>query len=418
VTARAPWRLATVSLISAALLSGCGGSSSTSDDTVDALFPNASGVGKGQDVRIAGAPVGSVTEVRLTDDRRARVSMRIDPQFLPFRGDAGCVIEPQSLIGEKFVNCDPGTASARPLVSRGSGAPTIPIAQNTSPVELDQVIAMLGMPTNVRFQLLLNQFGAGFTTRGEDLSTAIRRAVPTLQYARDTTQILGRDRDQLRRLISATDQVVGALADSRRALGSTFENSARTLAVTTRYRVQLDRAIRELPPTLSALRPVLGSLQQLTADGTPTLAAIRRSTPAVRQLAGDLPRLSRAARPTLSRVADASAAGTPVFRRLLPQLRLLEQDTTSLAPSIDLAGQLTPSLRSNAVPESLLKFFYNGSLAISRYNSKGHIVGANIIAPLSCFPLALAGTQPGCSARFADDANGQTEARERRGTGR
>nr|WP_320670163.1 MlaD family protein [Patulibacter sp. DM4] len=369
-------------------------------------------------MRIAGAPVGSVTDVRLTDDRRARVSMRIDRQFLPFRGDAGCTIEPQSLIGEKFVNCDPGTASARPLVSRGSGTPTIPIAKNTSPVELDQVIAMLGMPTNVRFQLLLNQFGAGFTTRGEDLSTAIRRAVPTLQYARDTTQILGRDRAQLRRLISATDRVVGALADSRRALGSTFENSARTLAATTRYRVQLDRAIRELPPTLSALRPVLSSLQRLTADGTPTLAAIRRSTPAVRQLAGDLPRLSRAARPTLSRVADASAAGTPVFRRLLPQLRLLEQDTRSLAPSIDLAGQLTPSLRSNAVPESLLRFFHNGGLAISRYNSKGHIVGANVIAPLACFPLALAGTQPGCSARFADDANGQTEARERGGAGR
>jgi hypothetical protein len=108
-----------------------------------------------------------------------------------------------------------------------------------------------------------------------------------------------------------------------------------------------------------------------------------------------------------------------VFRRLQPQLRLLERDAESLAPSVDLAGQLTPSLRANAVPESLLKFFYNGSLAISRFNSKGHIVGANIVAPLPCFPLALAGTVPGCSARFADDANGLTEARSaRKGAGR
>jgi virulence factor Mce-like protein len=404
-------RLAIASLLGAAAVSGCGGSAADSDSSIDAIFPNASGVGKGQDVRIAGAPVGSVTGVRLTPDRRARVSMRIDPQFLPFRRDGGCTIEPQSLIGEKFVNCDPGTPGARPLATEAGDTPMIPLARNSSPVELDQVVAMLGQPVNVRFQLLLNEFGAGFTTRGEDLSTAIRRAVPTLQYARDTTRIVGRDRDALKRLLAATNTVVGALAASRTALGDSFQNGATTLAVTSQYRTQLDRAIRLLPPTLGALKPVLRSLQRLTADGAPTLAAIRRATPAVRRLADDLPPLARAARPVLSRVSDASAVGAPVFRRLQPQLRLLERDAESLAPATDLAGRLTPSLRANAVPESLLKFLYNGGLAISRFNSKGHIVGANVIAPLSCFPLALVDTAPGCSARFADDTNGQTEAR-------
>lgn len=419
MTVAAAGRLALASVLIAGAVAGCGGSTAGTDSSVDAIFPNASGVGKGQDVRIAGAPVGSVTDVQLTADRRARVSMKVDPQFLPFRGDAGCTIEPQSLIGEKFINCAPGSPSARPLVAGAGDVPTIPLKQNTSPVELDQVVAMLGQPVNVRFQLLLSEFGAGFTTRGEDLSTAIRRAVPTLQYARDTMRIVGRDRDALRRLIAATDKVIGALATSRSALGDSFENGARTLAVTSRYRQELSRAIELLPPTLGALKPVLSSLQRLTADATPTLAAIREATPAARQLADDLPRLAKAARPALARVSDASAVGSPVFRRLQPQLRLLERDAESLAPSVDLAGQLTPSLRANAVPESLLKFFYNGSLAISRFNSKGHIVGANIVAPLPCFPLALAGTVPGCSARFADDANGLTEARStRKGAGR
>lgn len=411
MTTAPPWRLRIAAFLVAGAVAGCGGSAAEPDSTVDALFPNASGVGKGQDVRIAGAAVGSVTDVRLTADRRARVSMRIDPQFLPFRGDAGCTIEPQSLIGEKFINCEPGTPDAPPLTGGTGDGPTIPLRQNSSPVELDQVVAMFGQPINVRFQLLLSEFGAGFATRGEDLSTAIRRAVPTLQYARDTMRIVGRDRDALRRLLSATNTVIGALAASRTALGDSFENGATTLAVTARYGKELDRAIELLPPTLAALKPVLSSLQRLTADGTPTLAALRETTPALRELAGDLPRLATAARPALDRVGDASAVGTPVFRRLRPQLRLLERDAESLAPATELAGQLTPSLRANAVPESLLKFLYNGSLAISRYNSKSHIVGANVIAPLSCFPLALAGTAPGCSARFADDANGLTQAR-------
>lgn len=406
-TARRPVIMA---LLVVGAVSGCGGSAVQPGASVDAIFPNASGVGNGQDVRIAGAPVGTVTDVRLTTDRRARVSMRIDPQFLPFRQDAGCTIEPQSLIGEKFINCVPGTPSARPLAARAGGAPTIPIGQNSSPVELDQVVAMFGQPINVRFQLLLNEFGAGLATRGEDLSTAIRRAVPTLQYAHDTARIVGRDRDALRRLISATDTVIGALADSRTALGDSFENGAKTLAVTSRYRAELDRTIKFLPPTLSALKPVLGSLQRLTADGTPTLAAIRESTPALRRLAGDLPRLAKAARPALARVADASTVGTPVFRRLRPQLQLLERDAASLAPAVDLAGQLTPSLRANAVPEHLLRFFHNGGLSISRFNSKGHIVGANLTVSPSCTLWALSPV-PGCSSRFADEANGLTEAR-------
>jgi ABC-type transporter Mla subunit MlaD len=97
----------------APVVTGCGAGGSSGGYRVDALFDNASFLIPGQDVRIAGANVGTVTAVKVTPDRKARISMRIDKRFAPFRSDADCFIAPQSLIGERFIQCAPGTPRGR-----------------------------------------------------------------------------------------------------------------------------------------------------------------------------------------------------------------------------------------------------------------------------------------------------------------
>jgi phospholipid/cholesterol/gamma-HCH transport system substrate-binding protein len=106
--------LALVAAVAGALLAT--GAGEERGERVDAIFDNASGLIPGQDVKIAGARVGEVLDVRLTPDRRARVEMEVRSGFVPFRADARCSIRPQSLIGEKFVQCDPGTPNSSPSV--------------------------------------------------------------------------------------------------------------------------------------------------------------------------------------------------------------------------------------------------------------------------------------------------------------
>src|SRR4051794_25302895 len=97
-------RLAAIGLVlaaaaAAALSLGAGGAPPTY--RVDAIFDNAASLVPGNVVKIAGAAVGQVTDIRLTPDRRARVQMEIQEGFAPFRADARCVIAPESLfIGE------------------------------------------------------------------------------------------------------------------------------------------------------------------------------------------------------------------------------------------------------------------------------------------------------------------------------
>ena len=122
---------------------GAGGDDGTYE--VRAVFDNASFLVTGEEVRVAGAKVGSVTAVDIAtadepvtedgspDPGKAIVVMRIDdPAFQDFRKDASCLIRPQSLIGEKFVECtadrtararQPGAAPAGEDPRRASRAP-------------------------------------------------------------------------------------------------------------------------------------------------------------------------------------------------------------------------------------------------------------------------------------------------------
>ena len=75
---------------------------------VRAIFDNAGFVIPGEDVKVAGVKVGKVDSLDVTPDFKAAVVLAIDdPAYQDFRGDASCQVRPQSLIGEKFVECSP-----------------------------------------------------------------------------------------------------------------------------------------------------------------------------------------------------------------------------------------------------------------------------------------------------------------------
>jgi len=60
------------------------------------------------DVKVAGVKVGKIDSLDVTSDKKAAMVLAIDDKnFQDWRADATCRIRPQSLIGEKFVDCTP-----------------------------------------------------------------------------------------------------------------------------------------------------------------------------------------------------------------------------------------------------------------------------------------------------------------------
>src|SRR3954452_14462198 len=140
---------------------------------------NAFGLIEGADMKIAGVRAGKITDMKI--DRRhkkALVQFEVEkkPAFKQLRTDVTCETRPQSLIGEYFIDCQPG--SSPHVLKPGS---TIPVSQTQSTVPPDLVNNILRLSQRERLRILLNEFGTGLDARGEDLNSAIRRGVPAIR---------------------------------------------------------------------------------------------------------------------------------------------------------------------------------------------------------------------------------------------
>ena len=181
-------------LIGAALLAigllialpGALGAGSGGTYEVRGIFDNGGFVVEGEEVRVAGATVGTVKEVDVSGDDevvsyedgphaepgKAVVVMNIeDDAFKPFLADASCTIRPQSLIGERYIDCTPtqprapGSPAPPELEEIDDGEPgegqyLIPLENNGTTVDLDLIQNIQRVPFRDRFRLILNDLGA------------------------------------------------------------------------------------------------------------------------------------------------------------------------------------------------------------------------------------------------------------------
>src|SRR3954447_24905590 len=106
---------------------------------VRAIFDNAAYAVPGEEVRVAGQRVGAIDSLDVAYERKAAVTFSVDTAgFSPFHKDAHCTIRPQSLIGEKYVECSPGSTRTPeigtiPDGQPGQGKHLLPLAQTSSP---------------------------------------------------------------------------------------------------------------------------------------------------------------------------------------------------------------------------------------------------------------------------------------------
>ena len=175
-------------LVGALLLGSSAQGSSTS--RFDVIFDDARGLVSGQLVKVAGARAGLIQNVSVTPNFKARVEATIDSQFMPFRQDATCTIRPEGLIAENYIDCDPGTPNSPPLRGTAEHPPTVPVNHTTEPVSLLDLFNMFNLPTQQRFQVIINELGIGTSARGTDFNSILLRANPTLALARQVIGIL------------------------------------------------------------------------------------------------------------------------------------------------------------------------------------------------------------------------------------
>lgn len=376
---------------------------------VRAIFDNASFVSPGEEVRIAGAGVGTVVGLGVTATRRAAVTLDItNAAFTPFHTDASCAIRLQSLIGEKYVECAPGSAGhsrlARINAGPGGGAYLLPITRTTSPVDFDIVQAIYRVPVREQLALILNELGTGLAARGSDLNAVIRRADPALGYTDQVLKILAAQHRQLAQLATASNQALTPLAHVRRALAD-FVVQANTTAVASATRARdIARSIQLLPSFLSRLRPLMTDLGSLAGQATPVFSSLAQAAPALNQQYLELAPFAAKARTALIDLGNAAALQQPALLATIPLAQRLNRLGTAAVPSAQSLAKLTASLQQTGGIQQLMALLFYGTSATNGFDAVGHYVRTNALVG-GCTPYAKIPV-PGCSANFQHTSAG------------
>jgi virulence factor Mce-like protein len=380
------------------VLSGAG--SDSDENTYWAQFDNAFGLIEGGDLKVAGVRAGQITKIKLDrPSNRALVGFRIDREgFGSLRTDVSCESRPQSLIGEYFVDCQPGTARA--VLKPGS---VIPVTHTASTVAPDLVNDILRRPYRERLSLIIGSLGAGVAGNSANLNAAIRRASPAL---RETDRVLATLAQQNRVLSDLTvnaDRVVGDLAANRKDVGRFVTKARDTAQASAERRADIAAGLQQLPGFLEQLQPTMQSLGHVADDQSTALHQLDASSSQLTDLFDQLGPFADASRPAFQALGDASKTGDRAVSAAPPvisQLAAFSKGTPELGKNLAIVLEhlddrkhavekdpRSPGGQGYSGLEALLQYVYDQTTSTAIFDQSNHIlkIGA-FVGP--CAPYA------------------------------
>jgi ABC-type transporter Mla subunit MlaD len=430
------WLLAAglVAAIVVVVLISSGGSGS-SGYVVRGIFDSGGFMVSGEEVRVAGATVGEIESVGVTMPGeidsykngkpqavpgKAVIAMKIeDPGFQDFRSDASCLIRPQSLIGEKFVDCTPTLPRAPgskpppelkqiPDGKPGAGQYLLPLGNNSTSVDPDLINNINQLTYAQRYRLILNELGAGLAGRGEDIEEAVKRANPVLRDADRVFGILNAQRDQLAQLSSDSEEILGPLSRQRSSVAGFFANAGAAAQASTEKGPALEASLQKLPAFLRELRQTMGSFEYFSKAGTPVAESLAKAAPALTQATRALTPFSAASTVSLKSLGASGEVAGPKIRAADPVvLKIRDLATSGAAPTTELA-QFLVSTRKNKGFDGLADLIYNSAASTNEFDQYGHFT-RSLFALTNCIDYVTAPTS-GCSANFNGPGSSEEEA--------
>ena len=291
-------------------------------------------------MRISGVSVGKVKAIELGDDGLADATLEIDPKYAPIPYDTKAILRQKTLLGETYVELTPGNQDAPPLPEGG----TLPEAQVSDAVQLDEIFRAFDEPTRAAFQTWMAEAAVAFRGRGADLNAAlgnldaVRRAGrrpaadPRLAAARGQAA----PRRRRRRPSTRSAERPGQL----RAL---IQNTETVFSTTAARDTEIRQSFQVLPTFLDESKLTLERLEQFSADTNPLVTQLR---PAARQLSGtflalkrlspELKRFFTGLRPVIQRAEPGfSSLRTVLDDDLPPFLGRLDPFFDQLIPVVD-----------------------------------------------------------------------------------
>jgi phospholipid/cholesterol/gamma-HCH transport system substrate-binding protein len=383
--------LVVVLILAFLLFSGGGGAS------YHLLFANASQLVRGDQVRVGGVPVGSVTDITLTPDYKARVTIHVNSSLAPLHEGSTAEIRVPSLttVAGRYVSIAPGPNN-RPALAAGA---TLPASAAKGTVDLDQLFDTFNPRTRKGLQDLFVGGAEQYAGAAAAAGVSAEYFGPALSAAEHIFAELARDQPTFTNFLVQSARSLTTIAAHRAQLTSLIGNGDKTFQALTAEQSSLQRGVRELPATLKTgnraftqLPSTFAALRSLVnvakPDTTKLATFFQRLAPLLDQAGPVLRNLSVAvSRPGPSNDLTDAALGLPAFARAVEAS--VPSSVTALheaVPVTSVFGPYSPDLMGAARDFGTASGYYdaNGHYARTEFvfdnfkaGGEGHLTPTN-----------------------------------------
>ena len=276
-------------LVSAGLVVIFGEFRFASKSSYHATFTDASRLETGNDVRIAGVPVGSVDGLKLNPDNTVDVAFSLDKQYQLYTSSRA-VIRYENLVGDRFMEITSGPGDLKKLPPGGM------VALNQTQPALDLDALLGGLRPVVK------------GLNGDQVN----------QISNAILELLQGQGGALSQLLSETGTFSKSLGDRYQVISEVIQNLNQVLGTIDDKSVEFDASVDELQKLVTGLAegrdPIAGAIQPLATAETSLTEMLAGSR---RPLQGVLENLRPLATELDNRKAEVNAAIEPLAENYL-----------------------------------------------------------------------------------------------------
>jgi phospholipid/cholesterol/gamma-HCH transport system substrate-binding protein len=283
-----------VAIIAVAVIVLSGGSSYT----VNAIFQNASQIVTGDQVMVAGNPIGSVSNISLTPDGQADLKLSITSStFRPLHQGTLATVRQASLSGiaNRYVDLRLGPAKDAPISDDG----VIPTSDTTSAVDFDELFDSLNQPTLKGLQDVIQGSASEFAGKGKQAQVAFQYLNPAVASSSMLFSEINRDTDKFTNFIVKSSGLVTDLSTRSTDLSGLIQHLSTTFSALAAQRTALGQSIQRLPPFMRLANTTFVNLREALDDLTPLVDASKPVAPKLEKLLVQLRPLAHDSVPTV-----------------------------------------------------------------------------------------------------------------------